>query len=122
MLLEVDVKHQSRWSKMPEMKRQELNDIYRRAADCGKRNLDAIVRDLFPDAVATGGYWLLSNMDKGGRGSMWIYRTGSKKGGWVDAGTPHTSRKSGDIIHLVAEKLYNGNTWDAVDYLINVWG
>lgn len=79
------------------------------------------MRDLFPYAHVKGGYYLLSDMFTGGQGSMWVYRKGDRRGCFVDAGSPATSRQKGDIIHLVAEKEFNGNTLEAVEYILGAY-
>lgn len=113
-------KHTSKWVEMPKNRQEQYNKIYKQARELAVANLDAIVAELFPDAITCSNYYKMRDMNTGGEGSMWIYRKGQKKGCWVDAGTPATSRSTGDIIHLIAEKNYNGNTWAACEYIL--WG
>lgn len=114
-------KHLSKWVEMPKNRQEAFNKIYRNARDIGNKNLENIVRELFPKAVFTSTYIFLRDIEEGGKGSMWIYRTGQRRGGWVDAGNAKSDRTSGDIIHLIAEKLFNGDTWEAVEYLTGVY-
>lgn len=115
-------KHSNKWLMMPKNRQDQLNRIYAEAKDLAVDNLELIVSELFPDAVPQGNYFRMSNMLEGGEGSMWIYRKGPKRGAWVDAGNPKTSRATGDVIHLVAEKEFNGNTWEACEFIIGVVG
>lgn len=58
----------------------------------------------------------IHNGSDGADGSMWIYLTGEKRGGWVDAGNEQ-GRSSGDVLHLIAEKLFDGNVSEAADWV-----
>ncbi|MEB3269977.1 MAG: hypothetical protein VKJ09_15660 [Leptolyngbya sp.] len=92
-----------------------------RAKQIALDNLDEIVSFLLPYVTTTPRYWLLSDIHTpcaGRAGSMWIYRTGDKRGGWVDAGNHATARKSGDVLHLIKEKLGHNNINETADWVI----
>jgi len=106
----------------PKSKREAYNKLYKKAREIGNTHLESIVRELYPAAEFSRNYIHLKDIFEGGEGSMWIYRTGERRGGWVDAGSVKGKRDKGDVIHLVAGKLFDGDTFEAVEYLIGAWG
>lgn len=121
MLRVHEQRRQSRWQKMPRTRREQYNVLYRRARDVANKNLESIMRELFPHALCKGGYYVMSDIFTGGEGSMWVYRKGQKRGCFVDAGTPATERDKGDVIHLIAEKEFRGNTLEAVEFILGAY-
>lgn len=85
------------------------------------RNIDTIVTTLCPHAKKSGNVWVIGNAhgDKGG--SMWIYRTGVKAGGWCDAGNAKT-RATGDMLHFVMINQRLENVREAANFIIDNWG
>ncbi len=84
------------------------------------RNLDDIVMSLCPTARRSGNVWMVGNVagDKGG--SMWIYRTGIKAGGWCDAGNTAT-RATGDMLHFVMLNQRMANVKEAAEFILDNW-
>lgn len=100
----------------------KLDRLYEAARDIGQRRVDDIVRDLYPSCKVTSKYYIVGNIYGDEGSSMWVYRTGERKGGWADAGSAATGRNTGDIIHLVAGALFSGDTSKAADYIVGVYG
>lgn len=70
--------------------------------------LESLVEHLLPDGYLAGGkrYWMARNPSRADRdaGSMWVWLTGERAGGWCDA----ASDQKGDVFQLI--QLVEGGT------------
>ena len=104
-----------------EILERELRGIYDLARKVAVSNLDSIVRNLAPNAKCTGNVWSIGDVHGSKGGSMWIYRTGTKAGGWCDAGNTPT-RATGDMLHFVMINRGLKNVHEAAEYILDNWG
>lgn len=79
------------------------------------------MQELAPDAQKSGNVWIMGNVNGDKGGSMWVYRTGARAGGWVDAGNAE-SRKTGDMIHFVMLNRGLPNIYQSAEYILLNWG
>jgi hypothetical protein len=99
---------------------RELRGIYDAARKVAVSNLDNIVKELAPSAKMSGNIWSIGDVHGSKGASMWIYRTGSKAGGWCDAGnTP--SRSTGDMLHFVMLNRGFANVRQAAEFILDNW-
>lgn len=69
-----------------------------------------LAKELLPNGYRSGNHWMASGIDDSGKSaSLYVYLSGPRIGHWNDAGNARPGEDHGDMIDLIALRLYGGD-------------